>query len=107
MSLKPLILLLIAFTVWVPTTAQGSEIKVQAGEVRVSTDSNGRVVVDTGKNRINVDGNRNRAKSWWQPDYRRSSRYRHCTSRVYQSSSQTTRINGKVHSSRTSTSTCR
>lgn len=107
MQLKPLILLLITLTVWVPTTARANEINVQAGDVRVSTDSNGRVVVDTNTNRVNVEGHRSRAKSWWQPDYRRSSRYRHCTSRVYQSSSQTTRVNGRTQTTRTSTNTCR
>ncbi|AFZ43026.1 hypothetical protein PCC7418_0811 [Halothece sp. PCC 7418] len=108
MKLKPLIFWLVMLMVWMPTTAQGNEVNVQAGNVQVRTDANGTIIVDTGRNRIQLQGDRYRKNPWWYSAPNHHSRnYRNCTSHTYQRSTQTTRVNGKVETSHISTSSCR
>jgi hypothetical protein len=109
MQLKKLIFLLVTLAFLLPTTANSSEIDVEAGDVRVRTEQDGSISVDTGSNRVDLT---ERSRSYyprWQfwRNWNRSRSSSNCSSSTYQRSTQTTRTNGHVEESSVSTSTCR
>jgi len=108
MGLKKLAFLLLTLAFLFPTTANSSEIEVEAGDVRVSTERDGGVSVDTGRNRVDLERSR-RSTHWWQPwHYLNRHRSRsNCNSSTYQRSTQTTVNNGHVERSSVSSSSCR
>ncbi len=109
MQLKKLIFLLITLAFLLPTTVNASDIDVKAGNVRVRTEQDGPISVNTGRNRVEVDKYNNRPVPWWQPwnYWNRHRSNRNCRSSTYQRSTQTTRTNGHVQRSSISTNTCR
>ncbi|MDR9404583.1 MAG: hypothetical protein RI580_14205 [Halothece sp. Uz-M2-17] len=107
LKVKPFVFLLVSLSLWVPTAAYSSDINVKAGNVRVRTTPNGRVFVDMEGNRIELDNYRNRTNSWWKPLPDQPRRYRNCTNRTYQRSTQTTRVNGHERTRTMSSRTCR
>lgn len=109
MQLKKLIFLLFTLTFLFPATANGSEINVEAGDVRIRTEQDGGVSVDTGSSRVEIEGQRNRSTPWWKPwqYYNRHRSSSNCNSSTYQRSTQTTRVNGQVQTNSISTSSCR
>lgn len=108
MQLKKLIFLLATLVLLLPATANSREIEVEAGDVRVSTEQDGSISVDTGSSSVELPERRRSITPWWQPwryfDRDRSSS--DCTSSTYQRSTQTTRTDGHVEESSISTSTC-
>ena len=109
MQLKKLVFLSVILTILFPATAYAGDIDVQAGNIRIRSDQNGRVSIDTSNNSVNVNSLRNRSvpswESWNYMNRSRSSRY--CSNSTYQTSTQTTSVNGRVHRSSISTSSCR
>lgn len=99
---------LLILGLWFPAIVRASDIDVEAGNVRVRTQQNGRISVDTGRNQIGVNKRGSYAVPWWQPwNYYRHRRGRNCRNSTYQRSTQTTTTNGRVHRSSISSSTCR
>lgn len=109
MQIKQLSFLLITLAFFFPTTAISGEIDVQAGDVKVRTNSNGSISVDTSNNRVSVPPRSRYPRSWWQrrPYYYRHRSRRYCNNSTYQRSTQTTSVNGQVQTNSISTSTCR
>ena len=109
MQLKKLIFLLFILAFLFPATANGGDINVEAGDVRVRTEQGGGTSVETRSNRIDVDRQRSRSTPWWKPweYYNRHRSSSNCSSSTYQRSTQTTRVNGKVQTNSISTSSCR
>ena len=107
MQLKQLIFWLIPLALCFPATANASDIDVKAGNVRVKTETNGSISVNTSSNRVEIEPNRRSSSPWWQDwnYWNRSSR--NCSSRTYQRSTQTTSSNGTVQTTSVSTNTCR
>ena len=110
MQLKKLIFLFVILAFLFPSTANSREIDVEAGNVRIRTEEDGQVSVDTDSNSVEVNRSRSsrRSSHWWQPwHYLNRHRSRNnCSSSTYQRSTQTTRTNGHVEESSISTSTC-
>lgn len=109
MQLKKLIFFLVILAFLSPATANSREIDVEAGDVRVRTEQDGQISVDTGSNRVDLTERSRRSTPWWQP-WHYLNRHRsssNCTSSTYQRSTQSTRTNGHVEESSVSTSTCR
>ena len=110
MQLKKLIfgLMIVVLVLSFPAVGQARNIDVEAGNVRVRTQQNGRISVDTGSNQIEVNKRRTYRVPWWQPwNYYRYRKSRNCGSSTYQRSTQTTRTNGRVYRSSISRSSCR
>ena len=111
MKPKKLILLLVtlAFYFLATTNANAGDIDVKAGNVRVRTEQNGNISVDTGRNEIEVNQRRRNSSPWWRSWYYwdRQPRSRNCNNSTYQRSTQTTRVNGRGTTHSISTSTCR
>ncbi len=109
MQLKKLILFLVILAFLSPAKVNSGEIDVEAGDVRVRTESDGRISVDTDSNNVEVNKSRRRSTHWWQPWHylNRDRRSDDCSTSTYQRSTQSTRTNGHVEESSTTTSTCR
>ena len=109
MQLKKLIFSLVILAFLLPATANGGEIDVEAGDVKVRTEQDGSISVDTGSNRVDLSERHRSSYPRWQfwRNWNRSQSSSNCTSSTYQRSTQTTRTNGHVEQSSVSTSTCR
>ena len=111
MKPKKLIFLLVtlAFYFLATANANAGDIDVKAGNVRVRTEQNGNISVDTGRNEIEVNQYRRNSSPWWRSWYywNRPQHTRNCNNSTYQRSTQTTRVNGRATTHSTSTSTCR
>lgn len=108
MQLKKLIFLFVILAFLFPSTANSREIDVEAGNVRIRTEEDGQVSVDTDSNNVEVNRSSRRSTHWWQPwHYLNRNRNRNnCSNSTYQRSTQTTSTNGHVEESSISTSTC-
>ncbi len=109
MKLKKLIFLLVILAFCFPIAANAGDIDVNTGNVRVRSEQNGGISVNTGRNSIEVDRRRSSAAPWWKSWYywNRHRRGSKCRSSTYQRSTQTTSTNGRTHTYSNSTSTCR
>lgn len=107
MQVKQLTFLIVTLAFLLPIGAKSSEIDVRAGEVRVRTEQNGGISVDTGRNSVELNERHRRSSSWWQPWSYWHRHRSHCKSSTDQRSTQITRINGQVEKSSISTRTCR
>ncbi len=107
MQLKKLIFLLVILAFSFPTIAIAGDIDVNTGNVRVRTQQNGSISVNTGRNHIEVDQSRRNNNFWWKPWYYWNRSRRNCNSSTYQRSTQTTTVNGRTRTYSNSTTTCR
>ncbi|MDJ0533489.1 MAG: hypothetical protein QNJ70_13535 [Xenococcaceae cyanobacterium MO_207.B15] len=109
MQLKKLVFLSVTLAILFPATAYAGDIDVEAGNVRIRSEQGGRVSIDTGSNSVNVNSRTNRSVPWWQRwnYFNRSRSSRYCSNSTYQSSTQTTSVNGRVQRTSVSRSTCR
>ncbi|WP_144054313.1 hypothetical protein [Pleurocapsa sp. PCC 7319] len=108
MQLKKLIFFFVILAFLSPSTANSREIDVEAGDVRIRTEEDGQVSVDTDSNSVEVNRSSRRSTHWWQPWHylNRDRSSNDCSSSTYQRSTQSTRTNGHVEESSVSTSTC-
>ncbi len=107
MQLKKLIFLLVILAFSFPITANAGDIDVNTGNVRVRTEQNGGISVNTGRNQIEVDRRRTYNDPWWKSWYYWNRSRRNCNRGTYQRSTQTTTVNGRTRTYSNSTSTCR
>ncbi|VEP15371.1 conserved exported hypothetical protein [Hyella patelloides LEGE 07179] len=111
MQFKKLIFVFVILAFLSPVKAHGGEIDVEAGDVKIRTEQDGQISVDTGSNRVELTEQEQdrRSTPWWQPwnYFNRHRSSSNCTSSTYQRSTQTTTTNGHTEESSVSTSTCR
>lgn len=109
MEIKKLIFLSLILALLFPAKAFGGDIDLEAGNVRITSTGDGRISVDTRSNSLQVNSYNSRRVRWWQPwtYFNRSHSSINCTNSTYSKSTQTTSINGRVHRSSASTSSCR